>query len=230
MNTVDVVHITKHQGKMEGILSVSTSTLNNPFCQSHPEQICDFCYARKLESIRPSLHSYLAHNSELLSTVLPDTLLPRFARGSFVRFNSFGELINEHHVENLVRICELNPDSRFTLWTKRVGLLPKDLKKKPPNYKVVYSWGPLDPPLEWLEGIIRTWPWIDHVFAVYTKDSPAINCQSKCKDCLICYKEGTEPRMIRELLRNADPLRPVTLVPKLYVNTGIEVDTKGETP
>ena len=42
MNTVDVVHITKHQGKMEGILSVSTSTLNNPFCQSHPEQICDY--------------------------------------------------------------------------------------------------------------------------------------------------------------------------------------------
>lgn len=204
MNTNDRVHVSTHQGKLEGILSISTSTLDNKFCKSIPEPICSYCYARRLEILRPSLHHILAKNSEILSSgQLPDDLLPRFQSGQYVRFNSFGELINEAHLQNLLSICRVNPDTHFALWTKRVDLLPQS-KPKPPNLTVVYSWGPLDPPDSYLNAIPSTWKWVDHIFAVYTKPSPAINCFGKCKDCLLCYKPDG-PRIIRELLKGKKP-------------------------
>ena len=186
---VNMLHTTTHAkgNKMEGFISISTSTLNNKFCQKMAENkdsICSKCYARTFEKLRPSLHEAVLRNDILGKKVLSQKEIAELnITHLYVRFNSFGELINKTHVRNLVKIAEYYPESNFALWTKRANLC-KDIVK-PENLFLVYSSPKMNEKAELPENF-------DKVFTVYKKkfvdeNDIKINCLKKCNICLKCY-------------------------------------------
>ena len=107
MNSLTQVHVTVGNGKMNNIPSISVSSLTNDFCQLMSKvkgSVCGVCYSNRLSQFRKNLEVKLLHNSALLSEkLLTDRELPTF-NNRYVRFNSFGELINDIHMENLIAI------------------------------------------------------------------------------------------------------------------------------
>ena len=106
-----MLHITIGSGKMDGIVSINTSSLQNDFCQSMHDcrdNVCNSCYAIRLTKFRSTLENKLEKNSELLSEApLADDQIPaKIGTAKLVRFNSFGELINTQHYRNLIKIVE----------------------------------------------------------------------------------------------------------------------------
>ena len=185
----DIIFVTVHRkgngsNKMEGMVSINTSALNNPFCESMQKGngICKHCYSRKQERAYPAVRRCYARNGEIMSSrVIPFDELPRI-NAAFVRFSAFGELINDNHLINLKNICIVNPFVRFTLWTKRKDIVEKyrKLGALPTNLKLIYSNPRLDHIIETPEG------W-DGVFNVVTTEKEQINCVGKCMNCLRCY-------------------------------------------
>jgi hypothetical protein len=193
--------LTQHKsGKLQGFLSINTSTTSNPFCQSNATEVCRHCYAKRLEAFRPNATTHFLENGNILSSAALDPHgLPSLDTTMPVRFNSFGELINGQHLENLYTIAWNNPGVRFALFTKLDELV--DLGSEPPsNVRVLKSWGSIDgskiDALDWL----FKHPRFDRVFMVDSEDKGQINCQRRCIECMWCY-EGTGPIIIRELLR-----------------------------
>ena len=200
MTTVHITNASKN-GKMEGIPSINTSTLNNSFCTgmranlSHQPKVCEKCYAATFEQHRSNLGSALQRNSILLSTkVIPKDELPDINALVF-RFSSFGELENDVHFTNLVNICWKNPNTFFSLWTKRADIVQAYLQRnlKPKNLNLIYS-----SPFFNKEHGRPTY--FDKVFTVYTVEPEGINCHSKCKDCMLCYTKNATVH-IREMVK-----------------------------
>ncbi len=189
-----MLHISKHDGKLKGFFSLSTSTLSNPFCQKMmkvPGTICSKCYAGKLESFRASLRGHLEDNSRKLSEPLSDSELPNLVNMKYFRINSFGELINHHHLNNIIRIAELNPQTTVALWTKRVDLI-QNIQTKPSNLILIVS-----SPFLNHRAVKPTIA--DKVFTVHTKDDLSdYNCSRNCASCLKCYTVGDETTFIEE--------------------------------
>ena len=83
--------------------------------------------------------------------------------------------------------------------TKRNDIVQKTLSKRslPDNFKLVFSNAKIDgkdikPPKHFIK-----------VFTVYSKKNPtkaAINCHSKCQDCMICYSDN-DITNVRELIK-----------------------------
>ena len=123
---------------MEGINSISTSCMLNPYCQSRQlidGAVCQKCYSMKYLSHRHSLREKVAINTELLSEqLLEDSEIPCINAHTF-RLESFGELVNEIHLKNYIKICKLNPRTTFGLWTKNLIILDNVFKEvsKPDN-------------------------------------------------------------------------------------------------
>jgi len=201
-----MVHISKGSGKMEGINSINTNSLTIPFCikmSECKELVCSKCYARRLLKYRASLTNKLELNNELLSSrFLKDSELP-IINALYFRFNSFGELINDTHLINLIMIVNRNPNTIFGLWSKRVDLIRATLDKIPSNLVLIYSNPKIN---DWNDPFPPT-PF-DKIFSVYNKKDVKIrksdmfiNCGGrKCLECLQCYeKNGT--KKIREGLK-----------------------------
>lgn len=183
------IHITKGSGKMDGIYSVNTSTLENKFCQamSKTSDVCASCYAERYEKMRKGLHEALVRNDKVFKSkdFKPETL-----PFTFVRFHSFGELHNFQHLLNVVALVKHNPNTTFTLYTKRANYIQKFLKENdcfPSNLLLIYS----NPSLN---NERKTPPKGFHkVFNVFTKKyaqkhNIQINCGGKsCMSCMVCY-------------------------------------------
>lgn len=185
-----MIHITIGSGKLAGINSINTSTLENDFCSKmrKTDSVCRKCYAARYESFRTTLETRLIQNSAILSEkTLNRDVLP-YINASVFRFSSFGELINRNHLLNLLAIAEKNPHCNFTLWTKRKDLICNVLRetKKPENLILIYS----SPKI----GQIAKKPmFFDKVFTVFAKSekgNAAINCHGSCASCLLCYTKN----------------------------------------
>lgn len=185
-----MIHITIGSGKLAGINSINTSTLENEFCSKmrKTDSVCAKCYAARYESFRTSLEARLVQNSAILSEkVLSRDVLPYINAIAF-RFSAFGELINENHLVNLLAIAEKNPHCIFTLWSKRKDLINKVLRetKKPENLILIYS----SPKIS---QIAKKPMFFDKVFTVFGKSekgSVAINCHGSCASCMLCYSKN----------------------------------------
>ena len=187
MNSRTPVHITRGSGKMEHILSVNVSSLENTFCQTMSKQentVCSKCYSNRYAKMRPALEKRIIENGDLLSKrrILPEES-PLF-NARYVRFNSFGEIINELHYENLLLIAEMNPHTNFGLWTKRSNIVMK--YPKSPNIKYVYSVLSLGESKVGAE----VEKYFDKIFHVRRKGEVEFNCLGKCIDCLVCYTDN----------------------------------------
>lgn len=193
-NGLHVVHITKgaEGGKMAGISSINTSTLQNDFCSKMrvTDSICGNCYAASLSKMRPTMEQAITKNHFLATRDILQRELP-IINARYFRFHSIGELINSQHFENLLAIVENNPLTTFSLWTKRKDIINKVLKNraKPLNFILIYS------SIE-LNKQAKKPRHFDKVFTVYIKKTAtdqqkaAINCNSKCMDCLLCYSHN----------------------------------------
>ncbi len=193
------LHLTTHGGKLTHFMSLSTSTLTNSFCQRMSKvdgTICSKCYAKVYERMRLSLREHLQRNSERLSRPLLDDELPFLGNLRYFRINSFGELINYDHLNNIVRIAEHNPKVDITLYTKRVDLLVK-LPYKPHNLTIIQSSlyiNEIDTPCS---------PVVDKIFTVFDKEHAVdINCgAASCITCLKCYSKDDQTRYINEKIK-----------------------------
>ena len=195
--------ITNHKmtGKLAGFKSLNTSVEKNAYCSKMraKDSICKSCYAANMEKAYKNLRVNIQANGDMLSSrILERHELPRINELAF-RFHSTGELINEVHLVNFINIALDNPRTRFVLWTKRSDIVQKTLSKRslPDNFKLVFSNAKIDskdikPPKHFIK-----------VFTVYSKKNPtkaAINCHSKCQDCMLCYSDNSIVN-VRELIK-----------------------------
>jgi hypothetical protein len=168
----------------------------------HSEFVCSHCYARRLEGFRPTLVAKLAANTEILTTKkLDDDEIPKILDRYF-RFDAFGELTNSVQLENYMKIATANPETTFSLWTKRTDIVLQETGI-PKNFILVFSEPLINPP----EAVIDSWNYLlnrefDWIFAV-TTDLAKVNCSRKCAECLRCYRKPRrgESRIVWELLR-----------------------------
>lgn len=188
---------TTHSGKMKGINSIGTSCANNPHCierRKNGESVCSKCYAATYMKMRNELKRRLEYNAVMLSEgIIAEDELPIISDEIF-RFESFGDLYNETHLENYIRICRKNPNTKFALYTKNIWILEGVFETrqiiKPDNLSIIVSSPLLNKPMEMDRD--KFW-FVDHVFTVYDKNCIAeknidINCGAKsCFGCQICY-------------------------------------------
>jgi len=188
---IPTVSVSKMTGKLDGIQAINTNTATNLFCikeSSRPDadKICGKCYSMSmLSSYRKNCQPAFQRNSDVLASDA-EFILPRTS-GAFVRFHGHGELINEQHFRNLCAIADDNKHSTFALWTKRVGIVRKNLHHVPDNMILVYSNPTID-------NVMSSPPrGFDRVFNNVSEsyDGEANCTGQKCMDRLLCYKRDT---------------------------------------
>ena len=197
--------------KMEGVPTISTSPLENPHCQKRVAEttargidcVCRECFSIKTNRRYKALDKHMRENTVLLSgSVLPLEDLPIFGNVRFVRFEAFGDLVNDTHLLNFLNIARVNPFVTFTLFTKNAFILHHVFKglgiEKPSNLIIIFS----SPRLNVAMLNALDYPYIDKIFTVYTPDflefwgydeSNFINCGSRsCVACGRCYRKDSE--------------------------------------
>lgn len=140
----------------------------------------------------------MINNTKLLSERLLDDKEIPFLNYAYVRFHSFGELINDIHMNNFYNIALKNPHTKFCLMTKRYDLVVKYPKLK----NVIYIAS--SPIIN--KNINNFFDYFDKIFTVFTKEysdenNIKINCEGReCIKCKRCYtRKGS--RFINEILR-----------------------------
>jgi len=193
------VHFTlNHNGKMEGMQSLSTSCLKNKFCQAYSKdlnRICSKCYAQRQMKMYKNMDKCLARNSEVLTTREFKVEEMPLLNASLFRLEAFSDLNNEIQLINYFNLCKANKHTNFALWTKNPFIIEKVLEmghKKPRNLQIVLS----SPYLNKVEDVDK-YDFVDKVFTVYDKDyikeyGIKINCGSKkCLACKKCYLKNS---------------------------------------
>ena len=195
-----------HNGKMEGMQSLSTLVSTNKRCEKNAQikgSICEKCFASKQVKVFTSMQKPLEKNQEILTKeVLPMDQIPTIYNKYF-RFEAFGDLNNEIQVINYFNHCYKNPDVKFALWTKNPDYIAKAIKQgyaKPENLNIVLSSLFIN-----VERKTR-YDFVDKIFTVYDKqhieeNNTPINCGAKnCFKCGLCY-EKNDTRIINEKLK-----------------------------
>lgn len=209
--------ISRHTGKMEGVRSISTSALANPSCIARREDknaICANCYACKYLKLRKTLREKCARNSIFYTTEhLQKEDIPRLNDKIF-RFEAFGELENVTQLANYNNIAWYNPDTIFTLWSKRPDIIERfyTSEVRAYNFNIILSSRFINQSdyKYYLDNYGRGF--FDGVFTVYTKEHAEahnipINGRSgrgACNNCRLCYMErdhDREPFEINELIK-----------------------------
>ena len=204
---------TKHEGKMQGLSSLSTSSLCNKHCVNKSKDsrtICSKCYANSLQSFRKSMKDSLKRNTEILTTeILPEEDLPYlFSETGMFRFESFWDLNNEIQVVNYFNIAKANPHMACALWTKNPWIIENAMNHynltKPENLQIIGSSYFIN---QSMETYFKKFDFVDRIFTVYSKDyinenNVNITCGSRsCATCQKCYKGTHEEYEIREKLK-----------------------------
>jgi len=197
---------TKHNGKMEGMASISTSVTTNERCAKNASikgSICEKCFAAKQMKVFPSMEKPMIRNQEILTgSILPEENLP-VINVLYFRFEAFGDLNNATQVINYFNICKKNPNVRFALWTKNPDYIAQAIKaghEKPENLNIILS--------SLFINVERKtkYDFVDKIFTVYDKpyieeNNVEINCGAKnCFTCGLCYNKNNV-RIINEQLK-----------------------------
>lgn len=191
--------------KLEGIDSISSSVHDNCFCKKWREIkdcICAYCYAHNQQSYQTGLKEHNILNGIILRNVLiPIAAFKRLAFiFPYIRIESFGDVANVTQARNYLRIIKAFPGKRCAIWSKNLAIWSEAIKAegKPGNCTFVASSPFLNKPIA--TTILENFPFIDHIFTVYTKsfakkNNIAINCGGrKCIECIKakknCYFRG----------------------------------------
>jgi hypothetical protein len=216
-NLFNSIHVTeKHNGKMKGLGSISTSPLYNEQCLQNrmiKGSVCEKCFSfAQINCFKKNFPETLENNTIILTnSILPLDQLPRL-NFMYFRFESFGDIANETHFINYLNICKVNPQTNFAIWSKNPQIMDavfNDMKiEKPKNLNIVISslFLNLKYNLDTLHYKKRYW-FIDKIFTVYNADfaienNVEVNCgNKKCMECLKCYTKN-DTIYINEVLKN----------------------------
>lgn len=198
----------QHTGKMESIISFSTSTNTNPFCEkmrSIEGCICQKCYAYRMSrAYHKGWKEKYIHNDWIKTTSVFKEDVP-FINAAYFRFEAFGELETFNQLLNYIIIAEKNKHCNFALWTKRIDLINElDPAIKPKNLNIIISSPIMNKQLQLTDSIKSK---VDGIFTVYDKKTAEsegipINCgHKKCAECLACYKKSKTFKVINELVK-----------------------------
>jgi len=216
VNCIWIVHHTSN--KLEGIDSISTSVHDNCFCKAWrnvKDCICQHCYAYNQQSYQTGLKEHNILNGIILRNVLLPVVAFKALKFIFpyLRIESFGDVANVTQARNYIRIIKAFPGKRCAIWSKNLAIWKQAFieegytgKEKPKNTTFVASSPYLNKPIA--ETILESFPFIDHIFTVYTKayarkNNIVINCGGrKCLECIMkktnCYFRGG-PLYVNEL-------------------------------
>lgn len=213
-----MLKLTEHKKglKMEGFLSLNTSTSCNPFCKKMSENktcICSQCYGKYMERRYPRAKNAWIENFNILTSRLlsTDEIIPiinkinKKRKLSGVRFHSVGELFNDTHFTNFFKIIgKINIDIPVTIWSKRLEFFNKVSESYiKSSCNVIHSnpifnsyLNPADDP----DYILHTFNVYDSAEKMHEDIKQAVKngidiaeCSGKCKECMICYpKQGIE--------------------------------------
>lgn len=199
----------KHQGKMTGIPSLSTSRSDNKYCQENQKRegtVCQHCYVNKQEKMYKNLSSMLSNNSEILKReVYPLNYWP-LINASFFRLESFGDVDCLAQQINYFNLCKRNPHTTFAQWTKNpvwAQLAITRGEAKPDNLIIICSSLYINKEIQMSELLSC----VDKIFTVYDKDYAKehdipINCGGKrCLECQLCYHKDNGVEYINEILK-----------------------------
>lgn len=197
------IKISEMTGKLKGIEAINTNPLSNEFCKSmHASSnkgiICTECYScSMLTKYRRNCVPAFERNSVVLSTEeLND--IPKLKKNDIIRIHAHGELINDTHLNNILKVIKAYPDKTFSLYTKRRDIIEKNFgdNTKPKNLILVYSNPNIDIPLN------DTPKHFDKVFNVCrTTNLDKINCgAASCNTCRKCYDLNKE-NIIYEMIK-----------------------------
>lgn len=201
------IHISHLSGKMENVRAMSSYAGMNPSCMAmmqNEDGVCAHCYAYKqVESgVYPNQRVALERNGKALSGSLLE-IVPNLSKQEIFRFESHGDVINEIHARNFIRIAANNPSTSFAAFTKRPELWKRaiSIEGKPDNLNMVYSSPKVNTPLD----IKKKYPFFDVVFTVYEKDKIPeegiwkCRCsRGSCNACRFCYtKQGDVAETLR---------------------------------
>lgn len=204
-----LLKITTHNGKMQGIRSLSTYKKVCDTCNAlkdNKNAICFKCYANKQLTIYKQLAPCLIYNTLLLKyTKLCRRQLP-VINDLYFRFEAFSDLQNLQHLQNLYAIARYNKNTQFTIWSKNYKLLIQ--VKAPKNINIVlssYYVNTLQPCSDTIIQAIKNKSGCKNIkfFTVYDKQhaNNIINCKKSCLTCLECYKKSSKTTFINELLK-----------------------------
>lgn len=212
-------------GKMQDIKCITTACTTNPNCVELHQcgGVCEHCYAFRYLNMRPNVRKCYERNTSVLSNDLLDvTFLPSFMPNDFVRFESFGDLVDFTHIENYLLIAFKNPSTKFALFTKQRNLLERFFTlydvKKPSNLSIVSSAFLMnDKGLSEIERARQTnsrlgFKLIDKVFVVYDNENeksnnnginlPVWNCEKRCNNCRFCWSnKACTVELVKESLK-----------------------------
>lgn len=192
-----VLHVTMHGGKLQGIQSVSTLSVCNPYCiarMADGDSVCSHCYVQG-HNYKTSLMAHLIANFiRLTKSILPDDCLP-IITSVFGRIESFGDVYNVIQARNYIRLIRKNACVKFAIWSKNDAIWQKafEIDGKPENCTFVLSSDKVNVPAIPREQMKK---YIDYIFTVYdfdfvVKHDIKINCGlRKCMECKHCYVRG----------------------------------------
>lgn len=200
--------------KLEGICSISSSVHDNCFCKARrilKDCICSHCYAHNQQSYQTGLKEHNILNGIILRNILIPVKYFKLLRIVFpyIRIESFGDVQNVIQARNYIRIIKAFPEKRCAIWSKNIMIWKQAFvaEGKPKNTTYVHSSSYVNKPEEIDK---KQYPFVDHVFTVFTKkyakeNNITINCGGrKCLDCIIkkinCYYRNTA-FYINELLK-----------------------------
>ena len=212
-------HLSKNKlkpNKMDGLNSINSNTLNNRFCKKQHDcknTVCYYCYAiYGLHTFRINCIDVFNINDDIFThRILHDREIP-FLNYGIIRYNSYGEIINDYHFINYCTIAKNNNHCTFTLFTKREDIIKRNYKYIPDNMILIYS-SPV------LNKQARLPKFFNKVFTVYTDDyyklhNIDINCIGQCKDCKVCYSKN-DTIYIHEIVRSKEFLHFDTIRDKI---------------
>lgn len=213
-------------GKMEGILSISTSCTLNPICRKRMQDgdsICSECFSVDTQGNYKALYENMCLNAIKLSeTVLDKKVIP-FIPADITRIESFGDVQNVNQAINYINMCYMNPHCSFTAWTKNLAIWLTAFRKvgKPKNLIFGVSSSKKNIVEKIVQSAVR---YVDFVFTVYELDwllknginpETFINCGGRlCRGCMNCYtpENFSEDKIVyvNELLK-ADAKRAIKM-------------------
>ena len=205
-------------GKLDGVLSLSTSCACNNRCiarMKNPDLICSDCFAVDTQSNYKGVFENTSLNAAILSKeVLPLSLWPVLDT-DILRIESFGDVINVTHALNYINLTYQNPKTTVTAWTKNPDIWVKAFKKVGKPHNLIFGISS-DKKNTVMEIKPEYKPYVNFVFTVYELDflldnginpETFINCGGRsCRGCMKCYNEifmrtNAGPVYISELLK-----------------------------
>lgn len=214
---LDIIRPNMHKsGKIENISSFDSAVLTCTFCQkmhengkNDPRIVCNYCYAKKDAESFKGKNVRLNHDLKrrIFSTVVfSEQVLSSLMLVGLYRFNEDGDIENQIHADNYIKIAKCNPLAHFGFWAKNVKPVQNAIKKfgKPKNCTFIYSSPLINDFTDYIP------KYFDYKFVVYTPKyiNLAMRMQKsecngkKCVDCgYKCYLNNHDFRIIAEKLR-----------------------------